>query len=122
MDYQHINYEVRDRVLMITLNRPERMNAFTTTMAHELIDAYGRASQDDDVRAIILTGAGKAFCAGADLGAGEDTFNYDESKTGDDLERIRDTGGMVTLAMFDCTKPIIVAINGAAVGIGLTMT
>lgn len=122
MDYQHISYDVKDRVLTLTLNRPDRMNAFTTKMAHELADAYARASQDDKVRTIVLTGAGKAFCAGADLGAGEDTFNYDESKGGNELERIRDTGGMVTLAMFECTKPIIVAINGAAVGIGLTMT
>lgn len=122
MNYQHISYDIKDHVLTITLNRPDRMNAFTTRMAHELIDAYGQASRDDDVKAIVLTGAGKAFCAGADLGAGEDTFNYDESKQGDELERIRDTGGMVTLAMFECTKPIIVAINGAAVGIGITMT
>lgn len=122
MDYQHIEYSVKDKVLTITLNRPDRMNAFTTTMAHELVDAYQNAGNDDNVRAIVVTGSGKAFCAGADLGAGEDTFNYDESKQGDALERIRDTGGMVTLAMFECTKPIIVAINGAAVGIGITMT
>lgn len=122
MDYRHIDYQVKDQILTITLNRPDRMNAFTTTMAHELVDAYQQAGNDDDVRAIVLTGAGKAFCAGADLGGGEKTFNYDESKGGDELERIRDTGGMVTLAMFDCTKPIIAAINGAAVGIGLTMT
>ena len=122
MDYQHIIYDVKDRVLTLTLHRPDRMNAFTTRMAHELVDAFAKASQDDEVRAIVFTGSGKAFCAGADLGAGEDTFNYDESKAGDELERIRDTGGMVTLAMFECTKPIIAAINGAAVGIGITMT
>lgn len=122
MDFTEIKYELAQHILTITLNRPERMNAFTTTMANELVAAYERASEDDDVKAIILTGEGRAFCAGADLALGEDTFNYDESKAGDNLDRIRDTGGMVTLAMFDCKKPIIAAINGAAVGIGLTMT
>ncbi len=122
MDFKNIKYQVKDRILTLALHRPERMNAFTTDMAHELIEAYRMADADDDIRVIILTGEGKAFCAGADLALGEDTFNYDESKSGNELERIRDTGGMVTLAMFDCRKPIIAAINGAAVGIGLTMT
>lgn len=122
MDFTEIKYELAHHILTITLNRPERMNAFTTNMANELVVAYKQASEDDEVKAIILTGEGRAFCAGADLALGEDTFNYDENKSGDNLERIRDTGGLVTLAMFNCKKPIIAAINGAAVGIGLTMT
>ncbi|MCG8673571.1 MAG: enoyl-CoA hydratase-related protein, partial [Pseudomonadales bacterium] len=122
MAYRHIEVSKDQGVMTIRLNRPDRMNAFTTIMANELVESYQQASADDEVKVVVLTGAGKAFCAGADLGLGEDTFNYDESKAGDELERIRDTGGLVTLAMFECTKPIIAAINGAAVGIGITMT
>ena len=122
MSYESIEYLLQNGVLTIRLNRPDRMNAFTDTMANELVDAYGQASADDQVRAIVVTGNGKAFCAGADLALGEDTFNYDETNVEDNPSLIRDLGGMVTLAMFECTKPIIIAFNGAAVGIGVTMS
>lgn len=122
MDYTQILYSVTDHVATITLNRPDKMNAFTVTMAFELENAFQRADADDEVRAVIFTGSGKAFCAGADLSMGADAFNYDDTKEGEDLERIRDTGGVVSLAMYECRKPIICAINGAAVGIGATMS
>ena len=134
MNYQTIRYEVAEGVLTITLSRPEQMNAFTTQMAEELIDAFGRANDDTAVRAVIVTGAGKAFCAGMDLSVGGNVFGLDESlhpSLHDMHERlddpaivtgVRDTGGRVTLAIFNCTKPVIGAINGAAVGIGATMT
>jgi len=119
MTYETLLCDVRDHILTITLNRPERMNAFTTPMAHDVIDALAAADDNDDVRAIVFTGAGRAYCAGADLGSGSATFDYGEaSETAD----IRDTGGLVTLAMYNCKKPLIGAINGAAVGIGATMT
>jgi enoyl-CoA hydratase/carnithine racemase len=114
MDYEQILYHVEDGFLTITLNRPERMNAFTYQMRDELLDAFGRAACDDAVRAVILTGAGRAFCAGADLAGG------DKALAGDDAEW-RDGGGMVTLAMFGLNKPIVAAINGAAAGIGATL-
>jgi len=132
--YSTIRCEHDDGLLRLTLNRPEALNAFTVTMADELVDAYARASRDDDVRAIVVTGEGRAFCAGMDLSVGGNVFGLDEnlSPTLDDLamrpvapeiERgVRDTGGRVALAMFACTKPIVGAINGAAVGIGATMT
>jgi len=134
MTYNAILYQITDNILTITLNRPERMNAFTVEMAHELIDAVNRASEDDEVRAIIVTGAGKAFCAGMDLGSEGNVFGLDESlqPSLDDMQNklsdpeivtgVRDTGGRLTLAMYDCKKPIIAAIHGAAVGIGATMT
>jgi enoyl-CoA hydratase/carnithine racemase len=117
MNYEQILYDVSDNILTITLNRPERLNAFTSVMREELIDAFGRADADDEVRVIIVTGAGRAFCAGADLAKGGDTFNRDV--TG---QPHRDGGGLVTLRIFDCTNPVIAAINGPAVGIGVTMT
>ncbi len=110
--------EVADGVMTITLNRPERLNAFNPAMRDALIEAYAEAGRDDAVRVVILTGAGRAFCAGADLESGGDTFNRGERSA----EVHRDGGGRVTLAMFDCPKPIIAAINGPAVGVGLTMT
>ncbi|MCG8315097.1 MAG: crotonase/enoyl-CoA hydratase family protein [Pseudomonadales bacterium] len=122
MNYETIEYLLENGVLTLRLNRPDRMNAFTDKMAHELVDAYGQASADDKVRAIVVTGNGKAFCAGADLALGEDTFNYNDSDIDEDPAQIRDLGGVVTLAMFECTKPIIIAFNGAAVGIGVTMS
>lgn len=134
MNYQTIRYEVSDGILTITLHRPEQMNAFTPEMANELIDAFQQASADDAVRAIIVTGAGKAFCAGMDLSVPGNVFGLDESQrpTLDDLHErcddpaivhgVRDTGGRVTLAIYECTKPVIGAINGAAVGIGATLT
>jgi enoyl-CoA hydratase/carnithine racemase len=134
MDYQAIRYEIDDNILTLTLNRPEKLNAFTVQMAHELIDAFNRASEDDEVRAIVVTGAGRAFCAGMDLSGEGNVFGLDEGlrPTLDDLNSnmedpeyirsVRDTGGRVTLAIYECKKPVIAAINGAAVGIGATMT
>jgi enoyl-CoA hydratase/carnithine racemase len=122
-DYQTIRYAIKDRVLSITLNRPEKLNAFNSAMGPEIVDAIGRADQDDEVRAIIVTGAGRAFCAGADLSQGADSFAALESDaltTGSD-ESV-DSGGKVGLALYDCKKPLIAAINGPAVGIGVTMT
>jgi enoyl-CoA hydratase/carnithine racemase len=123
MDYSEILYDVADSVATITLHRPERMNAFTGTMMREVIDAFDRVDGDDDVRAVIVTGAGdRAFCAGADLGGGGDTFSQGGSDIQTDAGVPRDGGGMVSLRIFDCTKPVIGAINGAAVGVGVTMT
>ena len=123
MEYSQIIYDVADSVATITLNRPERMNAFTDVMMRELIDAFDQVDADDDVRAVIVTGSGdRAFCAGADLGGGGETF----AKGGSDIQTSvgvpRDGGGMVSLRVFDCKKPVIGAINGAAVGVGVTMT
>ena len=119
MSYEEIRYVVEDSVLTITLDRPDRLNAFTTRMLHELIDAFDQADADDAVRAIIVTGAGRAFCAGADLGGGGDTFNY---RGEEPIDQHRDGGGRVTLRIFESKKPVIAAINGAAVGVGATMT
>ena len=123
MDFETLKYEVADGVLTLTLHRPERMNAFTETMRRELIAAFGASDADDDVRAVIVTGAGRAFCAGADLGGGGSTFDWTERE----LETLddgtpRDGGGQVSLRIFASTKPVIAAINGAAVGVGITMT
>ncbi|MCR9105700.1 MAG: crotonase/enoyl-CoA hydratase family protein [Gammaproteobacteria bacterium] len=134
MAYNTLRYEVADQILTLTLNRPDHLNAFTVEMAHELIDAFERASDDDTVSAIVVTGEGRAFCAGMDLSGEGNVFGLDESLTPtmDDLEQrlddpaiiagVRDTGGRVTLAIYECKKPVIAAINGAAVGIGATMT
>jgi enoyl-CoA hydratase/carnithine racemase len=121
MDTHDIRYEVADRVATVTLNRPDQLNAFTRRMRDELIDAFGRADADDGVRAVIVTGAGRAFCAGADLARGGDTFNYAK---GDDagLEDHRDGGGRVSLRIYASKKPVIAAVNGPAVGVGVTMT
>ena len=119
MSYQQINYEVEERVATITLNRPERLNAFTATMMQEMVDALDRVNADDDVRAVIVTGAGRGFCAGADLGAGGGTFDHSEQT--DAPAEHRDGGGILTLAIFNCLKPVISACNGPAVGIGATM-
>jgi enoyl-CoA hydratase/carnithine racemase len=120
MDFQEIRYEVADRILTITLDRPDRLNAFTPTMAGELIAAFDRADEDDDVRAIVVTGEGRGFCAGADLGRGGETFDWREREF--DGAVPRDGGGRVSLRIFDSTKPVIAAINGPAVGVGATMT
>jgi enoyl-CoA hydratase/carnithine racemase len=121
MSYETILYEIDNGVLTLTLNRPDRMNAFTHVMMKEMIDALDRADADDAVRAIIVTGAGRAFCAGADLSAGSKTFNADGRD--DRASGLHpDGGGQLTLRIYDCTKPVIGAINGAAVGIGATMT
>ena len=134
MDYSTIRYEVEDDgVLLLTLNRPDKLNAFTVEMCEELVDAFGRASNDDAVRVIVVTGEGRAFCAGMDLSVEGNVFGLDESMTPtmqdlreqpDDpalFKGVRDTGGRVALAMYDCLKPIVGAVNGVAVGIGSTM-
>jgi enoyl-CoA hydratase/carnithine racemase len=124
MHYQDIQYQVADRILTITLNRPERMNAWTLRMKDEMIDALARANADDDIRVIVVTGEGKAFCAGMELVRPEgNIFGYDIPQ-GDTLniDEIRDSGGELSLALFQSRKPVIAAINGAAVGIGITMT
>ena len=122
--FSEIRYEVEAGVCTVTLHRPERLNAVTTTMLRELGEAWDRADADDTVRAVIVTGAGRAFCAGADLGSGGSTFNYAERKSGgaETAEEHRDGGGTVTLRIFDMKKPVIAAINGPAVGFGITLT
>ncbi|HEV2997998.1 MAG TPA: crotonase/enoyl-CoA hydratase family protein [Solirubrobacteraceae bacterium] len=120
MDFEEIRYELSGHVLTITLDRPERLNAFTARMAHELIEAFERADRDDGVRAIIVTGAGRGFCAGADLAGGGSTFDWRERAAEEEVPR--DGGGQVVLRIFDSTKPVIAAINGPAVGVGITMT
>ena len=120
MTYEQITVQNADGVMTITLNRPDRLNAWTPTMGQELIAAFDAADADDDVRAIIVTGAGRGFCAGADLQGGGSTFDWRERQGGDGIPR--DGGGRFTLRVFDCTKPVIAAINGPAVGVGATMT
>ncbi len=123
MEYTQITYEVADHIATITLNRPEQLNAFTGVMMREVIDAFDRVDADDDVRVVIVTGAGRGFCAGADLSAGGETFSRGGSdEIPADVGIPRDGGGLVSLRIFDCTKPVIGAINGAAVGVGVTMT
>ena len=135
MAYSQIRYEVVEGIATITLNRPEKLNAFTATMMHELIAAFDEVDADDEVRAVVVTGAGRAFCAGADLSQGAATFDYDKRTDGHregspvredgsidySHDAVRDGGGRVTLRIFQCLKPVIGAINGPAVGIGVTM-
>lgn len=122
--YEEIRYEVENGVLTLTLNRPDKLNAFTVRMLKELVDAFDRSDADDDVRAVIVTGAGRGFCAGADLAAGSATFDYAarDAEIGRTREQHRDGGGILALRIFDSRKPVIAAINGAAVGVGATMT
>src|SRR3954465_2246553 len=120
MEFEEIRYEVADHVLTITLDRPDRLNAFTATMGRELIEAFDAADRDDEVRAIVVPGEGRGFWAGADLAAGGETFGWRGREA--DGEVPRDGGGQVTLRIFDCLKPVIAAINGPAVGVGITMT
>jgi len=134
MNYTEITYQVADNIATLTLHRPEKMNAFTGVMMAEMIDALDKADADDNVRVVVVTGAGRAFCAGADLSAGAKTFDYAARSDrpekagvpeGPNIdwshEAIRDSGGRVTLRIFESRKPVIGAINGAAVGIGVTM-
>ena len=123
-DYTQIRYDVADRIATITLDRPEKMNAFTETMRLELHDAFDRSDADDDVRAVIVTGTGeRAFCAGADLTPEGGRTPFSNPDAVDDLSdpRVRDGGGKLTLRIYQSTKPVIGAINGAAVGVGVTM-
>jgi enoyl-CoA hydratase/carnithine racemase len=128
MSFEQITTERDAGILTITLNRPERLNAWTATMGRELIEAFDQADADDDVRAIIVTGAGRGFCAGADLASGGETFDYTAraeeasllTPSGSGVPR--DNGGQFSLRIFASTKPVIGAINGPAVGVGATMT
>ncbi len=131
--FEQIAVHVEHGILMLTLDRPDKLNAYTAVMQRELIDVFGEVNTDDAVRAVIVTGAGRAFCAGADLSSGADTFDATTNPARADRnvgpvetvdwsdERLRDGGGRVTLAIFECLKPVIAAVNGAAVGIGATM-
>lgn len=136
MTYETLLYEVSEHILTLTLNRPDRLNAFTGKMMEELIAAFDQADADNDVRAIIVTGAGRAFCAGADLSQGAKTFDFAARSDRPDKqgtpqrpdgsidyshESVRDGGGRVSLRIFECLKPVIAAINGPAVGVGATM-
>jgi enoyl-CoA hydratase/carnithine racemase len=131
MPYETIRYEIAEQILTITLSRPEKLNAFNATMQRELIEAFDAADRDDNIRAIIVTGAGRAFCAGADLSSGADTFDRDskrgairrlaDGRVDYSDANVRDGGGQVTLRIFKCLKPVIAAVNGPAVGIGVTM-
>lgn len=135
MNFDTLLYDIEDNILTITLNRPDKLNAFNFQMQNDLIKAFDEADKDDNVKAIIVTGAGRGFCAGADLSAGARTFDFERrddrsDKQGAVLENgeidwsnpsIRDGGGLVTLRIFDCLKPVISACNGPAVGVGVTM-
>lgn len=123
-DFTQFTYENRDGIAIVTFSRPDKMNTFTPVMMDELIALFDKTDADDSVRAVIITGSGKAFCAGADLGKGGDTFNYEKR---DATEQVivdgirRDGGGRVVLRIFRSLKPVIAAVNGAAVGVGVTM-
>ncbi len=122
MDFTEIDYAVDGQIATITLDRPHRMNAFTEVMCAEMIAAFDLVDADDDVRVVIVTGRGRAFCAGADLGSGGATFDADVQSGRTRTQAPRDGGGLVTLRIYECTKPVIAAMNGSAVGIGVTMT
>lgn len=122
MAYEEIQYQVADNVATITLSRPDKLNAFTNRMLKEIISAFDETDADDEVRAVIVTGAGRAFCAGADLSGGGETFAKGGSDVAAKTGVVRDGGGLVALRIFESTKPVIGAINGAAVGVGVTMT
>ena len=134
-EFETLRYEIEDQVLTLTMNRPERLNAFNSRMQGEFLEALEHADADDEDRAVIVTGEGRGFCAGADLGKGADTFNYDNQTEEAKAERassegrqegsnawLRDGGGLLSLRIYEFNKPIIAAINGPAVGVGVTMT
>jgi enoyl-CoA hydratase/carnithine racemase len=120
--YSEIQYDVSDHIATITLHRPDKLNAFTGTMMNEIIDAFDRTDADDEVHAVIVTGSGRGFCAGADLSSGASTFAKGGSDVKGKGDIVRDGGGLLTLRIFKSLKPVIGAINGAAVGVGVTMT
>jgi len=134
MEYSTLKTTIENNILTLTLSRPESLNAFTVEMANELINVFEKANDDDEIRVIVVTGEGRAFCAGMDLSIAGNVFGLDEDikPTMDDMNKklndpkiisgVRDTGGRVNLAIYNCKKPVIAAINGAAVGIGATMT
>ncbi len=119
MAFETLTTELAQRTLTVTLNRPERMNALTTNMLAELLQVFDEIDQNDEIRVAIVTGAGRAFCAGADLGGGGGTFDHSEEE---EAREHRDGGGLGSLRIFECKKPVIAAINGAAVGAGVTLT
>jgi enoyl-CoA hydratase/carnithine racemase len=121
MDFTEIRLDVADGIATLTLHRPEKLNAFTGTTLKEMIAAFDRTDADDGVRAVIVTGAGRAFCAGADVSGGGQTFDY-ESQGLREIRDFRDGGGLLTLRIFESRKPVIAAVNGSAVGLGVTMT
>ncbi|MDB5447341.1 MAG: enoyl-CoA hydratase [Phenylobacterium sp.] len=124
--FEALRYEVEDGVAVVTLNRPDKLNAFNSDMLREMLEVFDITDGDDAVRAVIVTGAGRAFCAGADLSSGAGTFDYDTRESDDLAQRTaegihRDGGGLVTLRIFESLKPVIAAVNGVAVGVGATM-
>jgi enoyl-CoA hydratase/carnithine racemase len=119
MSYETLLTRLDEGILTVTLNRPERLNAFNGAMRRDLLRLFDEIDADDDVRVVIVTGAGRGFCAGADLGEGGGTFDHSDDS---DVEAHRDGGGLCTLRIYECTKPVIAAINGPAVGVGVTMT
>jgi enoyl-CoA hydratase/carnithine racemase len=122
MSYEHITYELSDAILTVTLNRPDKLNAYTAIMGQELEDAFLRADEDDAVRVIIVTGAGRGFCAGADISGGANAFDTRSGNTAMFAgTRPRSSGGGFVQAIFNCRKPSIAAINGPAVGVGITL-
>ncbi len=126
MEHTTIATELSDRILTITLDRPDRLNAFTVPLQRELCDALDRVDADPEVRVVVITGRGRGFCAGADLAGGGETFDIDAggpaTGSGDARAPHRDEGGLLTLRLYACTKPVIAAVNGPAVGVGATMT
>jgi enoyl-CoA hydratase/carnithine racemase len=123
MELEEIRYDIKDRVAVVTLNRPNKLNAFNAKMRNELIRVFQQADQDDVVRVVVVTGAGKVFCVGADLSSGGSSFDRTEQEGRKvSMDEHRDGGGQVALAAYSCRKPVIAAINGHAVGVGITMT
>ncbi len=134
-EFETLHYEIEDQVLLLTMNRPERLNAFNSQMQREFLEALDHADTDDEIRAVIVTGEGRGFCAGADLSKGAETFDYDNQAEEAKADRasnegrqegsnawLRDGGGLLSLRIYEFNKPIIAAINGPAVGVGVTMT